>query len=71
MTTTGVVDTADGSGFLYLARWTPGPPEGRIAFLIGTEAMIVAKDVLQLSDVEARKVRRWAIRALVAAALRE
>lgn len=42
-----------------------------LAFLIGTEAMIVAKDVLQLSDVEARKVRRWAIRALVEAALRE
>ncbi len=42
-----------------------------LAFLIGTEAMIVAKDVLQLSDADARKVRRWAIRALVEAALRE
>jgi hypothetical protein len=36
MTTTGIVDTVDGSGFLYLARWTPGPAEGRISFLIGT-----------------------------------
>jgi len=42
-----------------------------LAFLIGTEAMIVAKDVLRLSDAEARKVRRWAIRALVEAARRE
>jgi AcrR family transcriptional regulator len=39
-----------------------------LAVLIGTEAMIVFKDVLQLNDAEARKVRRWAIRALVQAA---
>lgn len=39
-----------------------------LAILIGTESMVVTKDVLQLSDAEARKVRRWAIRALVAAA---
>ena len=42
-----------------------------LAFLIGTEARVVAKDVLQLSDAEARRVRRWAIRALVEAARRE
>jgi hypothetical protein len=30
--------------------------------------MVVFKDVLQVSDSEARKVRRWAIRALVEAA---
>lgn len=39
-----------------------------LAILIGTESMVVTKDVLQLSDAEARKVRRWAIRALVTAA---
>lgn len=39
-----------------------------LAFVIGTEAMVVAKDVLQLDDAEARKVKRWAIRALVDAA---
>lgn len=39
-----------------------------LALVIGTEAMLALKDVLQLSDVEARKVRRWAIRALVQAA---
>jgi hypothetical protein len=38
--------------------------------VIGTEGMIVCKDVLQLDDAEARKVKRWAIRALVAAARR-
>lgn len=39
-----------------------------LAILIGTESMVVCKDVLQLSDADARKVRRWAIRALVEAA---
>jgi AcrR family transcriptional regulator len=39
-----------------------------LALVIGTEALIVFKDVLQVSDAEARKVRRWAIRAMVQAA---
>jgi hypothetical protein len=39
-----------------------------LALVIGTEAMVVFKDVLQLPDAEARKVKRWAIRALVEAA---
>jgi AcrR family transcriptional regulator len=39
-----------------------------LALIIGTEAMVVFKDVLQLDDAEARKVKRWAIRALVDAA---
>jgi AcrR family transcriptional regulator len=39
-----------------------------LAVLFGTEAMIVFKDVLQVDDVEARAVKAWAIRALVAAA---
>ena len=41
-----------------------------IALIVGTEAMIVFKDVLQIYDAEARKVKRWAIRALVEAAKR-
>jgi AcrR family transcriptional regulator len=39
-----------------------------LALIIGTEAMVVFKDVLQLDDSDARKVKRWAIRALVEAA---
>jgi AcrR family transcriptional regulator len=39
-----------------------------LALIIGTESMIVLKDVLQLDETDARKVRRWAIRALVDAA---
>jgi len=39
-----------------------------LALIIGTEAMVVFKDVLQLDDAEARNVKRWAIRALVEAA---
>jgi len=39
-----------------------------LALVIGTEAMVVFKDVLRVDDAEARKVKRWAIRALVEAA---
>ncbi len=39
-----------------------------LALVIGTEAMVVFKDVLQLDDARAREVTRWAIRALVEAA---
>lgn len=39
-----------------------------LALIIGTESMVVFKDVLQLSDAEAREVRGWAIRSLVEAA---
>jgi AcrR family transcriptional regulator len=42
-----------------------------LALIIGTEAMIVAKDVLQLDDAATRKVKRWAIRALVEAAMKQ
>lgn len=36
-----------------------------LAVVIGTESMVATKDVLGLSDAEARKARRFAIRALV------
>lgn len=36
--------------------------------LLGIEALVAFKDVLRVSDSEARRVRLWAIRALVAAA---
>ncbi len=39
-----------------------------LALVIGTEAMVVTKDVLRLDDAQAQRVRRWAIRALVDAA---
>jgi AcrR family transcriptional regulator len=39
-----------------------------LALIVGPEAVIVVKDVLQLDDADARKVKRWAIRALVEAA---
>ncbi|HWK87396.1 MAG TPA: helix-turn-helix domain-containing protein [Xanthobacteraceae bacterium] len=40
-----------------------------LALIIGPEGMVVTKDVLQLGDAEARKVKHWAIRALVEAAM--
>lgn len=36
-----------------------------LALVVGTEAMLVLKDVLRLDEAEARRVRRWAIRALI------
>ena len=42
-----------------------------LALVVGTEAMVVCKDVLQLDDADARKVKRWAIRVLVEAAMKE
>ena len=42
-----------------------------LAVLIATEGMIVFRDVLQVDAGEARRVKRWAIRALVDAARRK
>jgi AcrR family transcriptional regulator len=39
-----------------------------LALVLGPEAIIVFKDVLQTDDADARRVKRWAIRALVEAA---
>lgn len=40
-----------------------------LALVFGTESMIVFRDVLGVDAKTARRVKRWAIRALVAAAL--
>jgi AcrR family transcriptional regulator len=39
-----------------------------LALVIGTESMLVFKDVLRVGDAEADAIRGWMIRALVAAA---
>lgn len=39
-----------------------------LALIVGPEGLVAAKDVLQLTDAEARQVKRWAIRALIDAA---
>jgi AcrR family transcriptional regulator len=39
-----------------------------LALVMGPEAVIVIRDVLQLGDAEARRMKRWVIRALVEAA---
>ncbi len=41
-----------------------------LALVIGSEARVVFRDVLDLDDAEAREVKRWTIRALVEAARR-
>lgn len=39
-----------------------------LAMVMGPESVVVAKDVLQLDEAETRKLKHWAIRALVEAA---
>lgn len=39
-----------------------------LALVIGTEGMVVFKDVLLMNDATSRKVKRWAIAALIDAA---
>jgi len=51
------------AGFTRLAQ--------ALALVIGTESMIVFRDVLAIGDDEAAAVRAWMIRILVAAALAE
>jgi AcrR family transcriptional regulator len=53
-------DTLDPAAFELLER--------ALALVIGTEPMVVFKDVLELNDDEARRVKHWMIRALVEAA---
>jgi len=42
-----------------------------VALVIGTESMIVFRDVLQIEEAEARKVESWMVSVLTQAALRE
>ena len=42
-----------------------------LALIVGPEGVVVCKDVLQLDDAEARKVKRWAIQAMVEAAKKQ
>jgi AcrR family transcriptional regulator len=58
---------------LIEAALAPSPKAYRnlkaaLALVIGTEAMVVFRDVLQMDEVEAKKVKLWAIRSLVEAA---
>jgi hypothetical protein len=39
-----------------------------LAVLVGVDAMVVFRDVLQVDEAEALDLKRWAIRALVEAA---
>jgi len=60
---------------LQPARESVAPAEmevlaSALALIIGTESMVVFKDVLQLDEVAAGEVRQWAIRALVETALK-
>jgi AcrR family transcriptional regulator len=42
-----------------------------LAVYFGPEAMVVFRDVLQIDSAQARRVKSWAVRALVRAALKE
>lgn len=42
-----------------------------LGLVFGTESMVVFRDVLPMSERKARKIKSWAIRALVRAALKD
>ena len=42
-----------------------------LAMIIGSESMIVFRDVMRVDEKTAREVKSWAVRALVRAALQE
>ena len=55
------------------ARFNPAKLDrltAALALFLGPETMVVFRDVLQLDDARAQQVRRWAIHALVEAALK-
>ena len=41
-----------------------------LALIVGTEGWIASRDVLRLDDAHARRVKRWAIQALIEAAMK-
>lgn len=43
--------------------------ERTLALIVGGEAILICKDVLQIDDAETREVKRWAIRTLINGAL--
>jgi AcrR family transcriptional regulator len=53
-----------------LSPWLHDRLVKALALIVGTEARLAFKDVLQLADEEADAVRRWMIRALYEAARR-
>lgn len=66
-----LIEAAIGDAAESLPRATADRLARAMALVIGTESMIVSKDVLGIGDDEARAVRRWAIAALAAAAIAE
>jgi AcrR family transcriptional regulator len=60
-----IEEALDPLGDAYDVRLIPA-----LAMVIGTEGMIALKDVVGLDETQSRVVRRWAIEALLAAALR-
>ena len=66
---TPLIDAALAPGLERIDPAQLTPLRHALALVIGTEAMLVFKDVLQLTQAEARAAKDWAIEALVAAAL--
>jgi AcrR family transcriptional regulator len=54
-----------------LSKEAHGNLRASLALVFGTESMVVFRDVLPMSERNARKVKSWAIRALVRAALED
>ncbi len=66
-----MIEAAIGDSDAALSRDAAERLARAAAMIVGTESMVVAKDVLAIPDDAAREVRRWALRALAAAAKAE
>lgn len=65
---TPLIEAALGPARAQFKHGALKPLKEALALIMGPEATIVVKDVLQLDDADARKMKQWAIRALVEAA---
>ena len=68
---TPLIETALAPARGRFTRGTYARPRAALAVIFGPEAMVVFRDVLRLDDGTARRVKSWAARALVRAALEE
>ena len=68
---TALIEAALAPAAAALAPGVRGTLAKALALVIGSESMLVFRDVLQIEDDDARAVKDWAIEALVAAARRD
>ena len=67
----GLIDAALTPARTRMSKATYEKLSASLALLFGTEAMIVFKDVLRVDEHTAKRVKEWAVKALVNAAMED